>query len=223
MAQHDFIPQNDGEFDTVQDRFVGAVAGSPAKFGLTTDDVTALQTAQAAWSAAYPAHIKARQASETAAKTKDEARADLEKTMRGLAKKVHGTPGMTNATRAEAGLAARSGTRSSVGAPDTRPLGRIEAKGHSTLVVHFVDETTPTRLAKPEGVQGCQIFSFIGDAAPADPSGYAFVALDTRTPYVDEHAAANAGKIVHYLLRWQNAKGDTGPWSAVITAKIPTR
>lgn len=48
-----------------------------------------------------------------------------------------------------------------------------------------------------------------------------FLALDTRTPYADVHPAADAGKNVHYLLRWQDHKGNPGPWSDVIVAKIP--
>jgi hypothetical protein len=45
--------------------------------------------------------------------------------------------------------------------------------------------------------------------------------LDTRTPYTDTHPAADAGKTVYYWLRWQNAKGEVGPWSDVLSAKIP--
>ena len=80
---------------------------------------------------------------------------------------------------------------------------------------------TPKRAAKPEGVQGCQIWAHVGDTPPLDASGYAFIALDTRTPYTHEHAAEDAGKTVSYLLRWQNAKGEPGPWSSVAAAKIP--
>lgn len=41
------------------------------------------------------------------------------------------------------------------------------------------------------------------------------------TPYVDKHDPADAGKNVYYPLRWQNTKGEPGPWSDVITVKIP--
>jgi len=221
LPNDDFMPANDGEFEQFQTHFTAAVAANPAKFGVTAEDVAALQAAQATWEKAYPAHVDAQKAAAAATQAKDETRGNLEKVIRGLAKKIHGTPGMTNAVRAEAGLPARDGSRTSVGAPTTRPLGRVEQKGHFTLVIHFVDEATPQRLAKPDGVQGCQIFSFVGDAAPVDPAGYGFVALDTRTPYTDEHPAADAGKAVHYLLRWQNAKGETGPWSDALAAKIP--
>jgi hypothetical protein len=43
----------------------------------------------------------------------------------------------------------------------------------------------------------------------------------TKTPYADKHDPADAGKNVYSLLRWQNTKGETGPWSDVITVKLP--
>ena len=220
MAENNF-PANDNDFDQLQKQFVAAVAADPAKYGLLKDDVTTLQANQAAWEPAYAGHIKAQEDARTATHTKESARGKLEATLRSAARKINGSAGVDNALRAAVGLSPHAGTRSVIGPPTTRPLGRTESPGRLTLVLHFVDEETPKRAAKPAGVQGCQIWSHVGDAAPADAAGYAFVALDTRTPYTDEHAAEDAGKTAFYLLRWQNAKGEPGPWSHVIAAKIP--
>jgi hypothetical protein len=65
------------------------------------------------------------------------------------------------------------------------------------VVVHFVDEGTPLKTAKPHGVHGARIYGHVGDPAPADITGYTFLALDTRTPYTDVHPAADAGKTVY--------------------------
>jgi len=221
MAAADIFSSNEAEVDKFQKQFVTAVAADPTKYGLLKDDVAALEAAQAAWDMAYAAHIKAQETARAATQTKDSARAKLETVIRSAARKLNGSTDVDNALRASVGLAPHASTRSAIGAPTTRPLGRTEAKGRFTLVLHFVDEETPKRVAKPEGAQGCQIWSHVGDTAPLDPAGYSFVALDTRTPYADEHAAEDAGKTVSYLLRWQNAKGEPGPWSQVITAKIP--
>jgi hypothetical protein len=218
---NDSFPSNDGEFDLFQAQFIGTVAASPAKYGLLPQDVAALQADQATWQKAFAGHGKAQDDARTATQGKETARGKLEVLLRGMARKVHGSVGDDNALRVAAGLKPREGTRSSIGAPTTRPLGRIEVKANRTLVVHFVDEETPTRLAKPQGVQGCQVWSFVGEAKPADASAYAFLALDTRTPYADEHHPENAGKTAYYLLRWQNAKGETGPWSDVVSMIVP--
>ena len=217
----DIFPSNDAEFDDFQKQFIAAVGADPAKYGLLPADVAGLQTAQAAWITAYPLHIKAQADAVTATQVKEADRAKLEVLLRSAARKVNGMAGVNNAIRASVGLPPREGTHSPIGPPTTRRLGRLEVDGHFTLVIHFTDENTPKRLAKPDGVHGCQIWFHVGDPAPADASGYAFLALDTRTPYVHTHAAADAGKTAYYLLRWQNPKGEPGPWSTVVAAKIP--
>lgn len=220
MADHN-IPSNDSEFHTFQTQFVTTASSNPAKYGMTADDITELKAAQAAWNAGYSTHQQAQEGAHTATQQKESVKSSFIGVIRAKAKKANSTPGVDNAARVSLGLHPYEDTHSPIGAPTTRPLGRIEPSGSCTLIVHFNDETTPHRDAKPHGVQGCQIFLHVGDPAPADPSGYTSLAFDTRTPYTDIHPAADAGKTAYYLLRWQNAKGDVGPWSVVISAKIP--
>jgi hypothetical protein len=215
------IPSNDGEFNTFQAQFMTVVTADPAKYGLYQDEVTALQAAQAKWSPAYDGHVQAQEGAHTASANKDAARTTYEGLIRAAAKKMSATAGVDNAARIAAGLAPHAESRSHIGAPSSRPVAMIEPSGSCTLIVNFADEQTPHKNAKPHGVQGCQVWLHVGDPAPADPSAYSFLGLDTRTPYTDIHPAADAGKTAYYLLRWQTAKGETGPWSAVVSAKIP--
>jgi len=217
----DIVPKNDDAFDKFQKQFIGAVAPTPDKFGVPPADVAQLQADQTAWSKAFPAHVQARADAEAATKTKDVAKAKLEKGLRGAAKKVNGTPGVDDALRAQAGMPAHSPVRTPVGPPQTHPIGRLAPKGHTTLVLHVADETTPQRAAKPRGVHGYEIWRHVGDPAPADPSGYAYVGTLTRTPFTDVFTAADAGKNVYYLLRWVSTRSQPGPWSDVVTAKVP--
>lgn len=74
--------------------------------------------------------------------------------------------------------------------------------------------------AKPAGVRGAEIWLFIGPTPPTDPGQAHFIALDTATPYLLVHDAADAGKIAHYLLRWVNTRSEPGPWSETVSATI---
>lgn len=217
----DIIPSGDAAFDTFQKQFIGAVAADPTKYGVTPSEITSLQSGQAAWTKAYPAHVDAKAGALTASKAKGSARTTLEGDIRLATKKINGTATVDDAARVAAGLKAHDQARTAAPAPATRPIARLEATGHAALTIHFADSATPTLRAKPHGIHGAEIWSHVGDPAPADPSGYTFVALDTRTPYLDEHPAADGGKTVYYLLRWQNTKGEHGPWSDVISTKIP--
>lgn len=216
----DFIPDSDVDFDVFLSQFTGAIAADPGGFGLTAQDVAAVQAPAAAWGKALSDHQAAQLAARGAVQVKDKARGEAVAIVRSTVKKINGNPEVDNALRAKAALPAHE-VRAAIGVPATRPIGRIEPSASRTLIVHFVDEMTPQRTAKPYGVHGCQIWSFVGENPPADGSGFAFLALDTRTPYTDVHADIDAGKTVHYRLRWANTKGEPGPWSAVVAAKIP--
>ena len=44
---------------------------------------------------------------------------------------------------------------------------------------------------------------------------------DSATPYVAEFDNTDAGKTVWYIMRWKNTRGETGPWSFPLSAKVP--
>ena len=60
----------------------------------------------------------------------------------------------------------------------------------------------------------------IGTTPTASASELHDLATDTRPPYVAQFDAADAGKTAYYWLRWENTKGETGPWSAAVSATI---
>ncbi len=217
----DTFDGSDDKFDETQKQFVSAVAANPAKYGLTPQDATALQASQVAWTTAYPAHTKAHQDAITARETKDSARKQHVNVMRGMAHRINGNPAVDNAMRISVGMKPRAETRAAVAPPATQPVAHVEADGRFTLRITIVDRETMKRAAKPAGVHGFEIWSFVGDTPPIDPSGYTFVAVSTRSPYVDERLPADAGKTVNYVCRWQNKKGEPGPWSQVVAVKIP--
>jgi hypothetical protein len=99
-------------------------------------------------------------------------------------------------------------------ANDCVPRGDAEFNAWQT---NFV---TPTRKAKPAGVMGAEIWAKIGPTPPVDPSELTFLAVDTRTPYTTDFDGADGGKQAHYMLRWVNTRGETGPWSETATATI---
>lgn len=221
MAQDNNIPVNDAQFDIFQKLFVTGTTKTPAQYGITANDVSALTAGQTAWQSAYAAHVAAQQGALSATQTKDEARANFEQALRAAAQKVHATAKSDNSLRAAVGLPPRSGIRTLVGTPATRPIGRLESAGPRTLVLHFTDELTPTRAVRPQGVRGCEIFVFVGDQPPEDPAGYTFLGVDTRTPFTHQHQPQDPGKTATYLLRWHNTKGVPGPFSRPVAAKIP--
>lgn len=47
------------------------------------------------------------------------------------------------------------------------------------------------------------------------------MAIDTNTPYMNEFDPAQGGSMGHWVARWVNTRGESGPWSDVVSATIP--
>jgi hypothetical protein len=46
---------------------------------------------------------------------------------------------------------------------------------------------------------------------PVDPGELTFLAVDTCAPYTRDFDGPQGGKPAHYMLRWVNSRGETGP------------
>jgi hypothetical protein len=216
----DFIPASDAEFDGWLQNFVDYVVANAAALGASPADVTALQGMQTDWAAKYPASNSAYAASLAATQSKTDSRAATEAFIRPFVGRLQSSSSVSDAQRQALGITVRSSTRTPVGPPSSKPLGTIDTSQRLRHTIAFVDESTPTSRAKPDGVQGCEIWTKVGDPAPGGPNDVHYLALDTRTPYVAEFEGGDAGKTAYYMLRWVSTRGEPGPWSQTVSATI---
>jgi hypothetical protein len=61
----------------------------------------------------------------------------------------------------------------------------------------------------------------ISDVPVVDVNELIHSAFDTRTPFSLEFQGHERGKTVYLALRWENTRGEKGPWSSVQSAIIP--
>ena len=214
----DYIPSADADFDVWQQNFYTYVNTHLAELGLTAAELAPLTASQTAWQNAYAANIAAQAAASGARQGKDTARDSFESLSRAFVRRVQAIPGLTDAARAQMNITVAR-ERGAATPPTTRPVVNINTDQRLRHTINFVDETTQTTKAKPDGVTGCEIWNKVGEA-PAGPSQLTYLGTDTRTPYVAEYDESEAGKIAHYMLRWINSKGETGPWSQTVSATI---
>jgi hypothetical protein len=220
----DYIPDRDGDFDSWVSNFVAYANANLANLGLVAGDLTPVTTAHTAWTTAYTAHVAAQATAQGARAGKDASRAALEAAIRPLVRRLQGAVGVvTDDEKAALGITVPDTTSTPVAAPTTRPVVTVDASQRLRHTIAFADEATPTRVAKPAGVMGAEIWVKIaplGDPPPSDPSTLTFLAVDTRTPYTLDFDGADGGKNAHYLVRWVNTRGQKGPWSETATATI---
>lgn len=200
--------------------FLNEAKNNEASLHLNADDTNALQSASDAWVSAYEAHKAAWVAAQAATQRKDVARQDLESLIRQKGTKIQADITVSNELRTKLGLTIVDKVRTPAAKPTTRPIGTVDTSQRLQHTIHFRDERTPTSRAKPDGVRACQIFTKKGDPPPLDEKDLVYVASDSSTPYVLQFDGADVGKTAHYMLRWENTRGETGPWSETISAVI---
>lgn len=216
----DYIPAADADFGAWLDQFSAGVQAEAAALGLTAAEADALNTARQDWHAAYQAHLAASNAAEAARQHKDDTREEVETRVRGLARRIQSQPGVSDAQRERLGLTVRDTVRTAAPVPTTRPVVVVASGQRLQHTLRWRDEATPDSRAKPPGVRGAEIWCAVGPTPPPNPAQYRFLALDTDAPHLVEHAAADAGQMAHYLVRWVNTRGQPGPWSETVSATI---
>jgi hypothetical protein len=218
-----YIPRPDGDFSAWVTNYYDAVKDWWVAQELKESDLLPLQQALLAWIAAYPAHVAAQQRAEGARQAKDAARAALEKEVRPVTNFVQGYPKTTNADRAEMGITVRDTSPSPAPAPSSRPLALVESGQRLTHQLRLVDESTPTRRARPAGVLGAEVWVKLVDAdasAPTDPAALTFLTMTTKPSFRADFKAGEGGKTAVYMARWVNTRGEKGPWSEITTATV---
>lgn len=216
-----YVPDSDSGFDSFASTFVSALSATPANYALTAGQVAPLAGLKTTWDTAFADLTVKQAAAHAATAAKTSARAGLETVIRQLVQIVQNSDGVSDADKTAAGIPLLDTTKTPAAVPTTAPTGQIELTNRLEQTIHFVDSATPNSAAKPAGVRGCQIWIKIGATPPAGESELRYLATDTRTPYVSQFDAADAGKTAYYWLRWENTRGQTGPWSVTISATIP--
>lgn len=217
------IPRADGGFAAYANHYYDAVEKFWNVQGLVETDLKPLKDALAAWNAAYPKHVAAQNAAEAARQTKDAAKRELERQIRPVSAFVQSYPKTTDADRAAIGISVRDTGGTPTPAPTSRPLLLIDAGNRLTHRLRLVDESTPTRAARPRGTLGAEVYLALvppREAPPADFASYKFVRTVTRGGAEVSFPSEQGGLSAAYLVRWVSATGEPGPWGETVTATV---
>ncbi len=181
--------------------------------------MTPITSGQTAFGTGFAAHVSAVAAAKAAKQTKDEARAALTAAIRPLVRRLQASTAVSDAEKAALGITVAA-TPAPIGAPTTAPICTIECGARLQQTLRFVDETTPTRKAKPAGVMGVEIWNKVGTTPPTGESDLTFVGFDTASPYKLTFNAEDGGKTNYVWMRWVSPTGERGPWGEQSQATI---
>jgi len=153
---------------------------------------------------------------------KNEAKKQLVKLTRELARQINNTLSVTDQQRQELGLTIRKVEPTPVPVPSGKPkIEVIKIDGHR-VTLRLSDVEKPKSLAKPAGTAGASVFSFVGVSPPGDFQNWTFESNVTRpsetTLSFDQSLAL--GTQVWFTAFWYNPRGQSGPATNPVSTLI---
>jgi hypothetical protein len=129
-------------------------------------------------------------------------------------------PNVTDTDLEAMGLPKRTSRRKPSPVPTTFPDAVLDTSMPRRIIIHFHDEGKITR-AKPKGVHGAEIKWVVSDIPVKDIRKLVNSSFDTCSPFTLEFNDDERGMHLYLALRWENTRGEKGPFGEIITAIIP--
>jgi hypothetical protein len=104
--------------------------------------------------------------------------------------------------------------------PLSLPEVFISLPAPAVIELAFRDSDS-NRRAKPPGVHGLEIAYALLPQPPADWSALTHSDFDTQTPFRITFTGDDRGKTVYFATRWENTRGEKGPWTDIQSAIVP--
>jgi hypothetical protein len=222
----DWLPSKDALLLPFATNASSKITASPTSYGLLVGDATALASAVTGYSSALATSSNPSTRTKTAVMNKNVAKAQLVALIRSIAKRVQANPAVTAGQKTDLGLPVHSTTPTPVPTPSTVPeLGfGLVTMGTGIVTLKITDADVTNKRAKPTGVQGAEVYSFVGATGttplPTNLEDWRFEGLATRSTFDINYRPEDAGKTATIVARWYNAKGDVGPTSSPITGRV---
>lgn len=210
------FPSKEGEFNTHVNVAVPYLLENRSRLLVSSENQDALSLGLSAWNEIYPLSQNINTRTKTIVENKDAAKSDLIQAMRATYGDIPQSV-FTAEDRNTLNLEARSTSRTPAPVPTTRPVGQVNTNNRLEHIISFTDEGGGH--ARPDGARGCQIWYKEGEPVLSIKE-LRFLATDTSSPFLHRFDVEDVGKTVHYWLRWENTRGETGPWSNVVSAVV---
>jgi hypothetical protein len=216
----DFFPQKDALFFEWAKALIVYVQAHLAAFNIQDAVFQPLLALWNAFSAAYAKVLDPNRGPVDIAE-KNRMRKTFEKALRSFIKAfLEYSPFVSDFDRNEMRLPIHDATPTPVPRPATFPEYDADTSVPSRISLRIWDGTSK-RKAKPAGVHGAEIRWEMRDAPPSKAEDLVNSDFATRTSHTFEFTGDKQGERVYFCLRWENPKGEKGPWGAITSAVIP--
>ena len=215
-----YILSRDAELGQWVTNFSTLISASPGTYGLVAGDAATIATYVNAFTTALAVVNNPATRTMATVANKDGAKAAMLEIVRAYALQVRNNNGVSNGDKTALGLTLVDRTPTPIPPPASAPLLNVVAATRGEQTLRYADATTPDSRRKAAGAIGLQLFVAVSSGVINDPAVAPFKAFVTRQPYGVPFEPADNGKLATYFARWQNRKGQVGPWSNGVTFTI---
>jgi hypothetical protein len=215
------VPRKDADFNTAQETITAIVAAKIIDWNIDGQWFNGeILPKKDLWIAAWNAYLVPATRTPLITFTKTNARKEYEKPLRILVKNLESNPRVSDDDRRGMGITIPSSSKKVIPAPGTFPFATPDSSIIRQIKINFRDSASSSK-AKPYGVHGVEVRWSILEAPPVNVKDLTTSSFDTRSPLTLEFEEDQRGKTVWFCLRWENTKGEKGPWSEIGSAIIP--
>jgi hypothetical protein len=192
--------------------FESKITAAPATYGLLAGDALNIKNVVDPWHAAYLV-AAAPDATSAQVAARNALYDPMNSTVRAYYRMIQANQSVLDGNKVALGITLRDTVPTPIPPPSTFPLISLIPSAPGALVVRYADSLTPDARKRAAGSIGLQCFGYIGDAPSDDVTLSNFRRFITRQPFLLD-LTGHSGKCLTVWARWQNAKGEEGPWSA---------
>ena len=215
----DFIPRPDLIFLEWLKRLLIYLATKISSWGIPSSALNEVQTLQTAFQTALTQSENPATHTPVTVMAKNKAREALEAKLR-LFLKAYVTYNLavTDVDREAMQLPIHKKTHDNSPVATTWPVVQVIVARERHLQFDF--RGTEASKAKPDGQHGMELGGHIGEK-PANQYEMTLSYFDTNSPLIIEFREEDRGKTFWFAVRWENTRGEKGPWSDIMYAIIP--
>ena len=215
-----YLPSRESDLLTWTKNFEQKIVADAAAYGLIEKQATDYNLAQAAFAAAYQVANDPDTRSPGNIRIKNTKKDELVASTRQLVDIAQAAPEMDNDKRVALGITVRDTDPTPIPAPSEAPAIDILSMVGWTLELRL-HRGDATKRAKPAGVKGATVFSFVGEQPPSAIDAWKFEGSITKTETkVNFPTTLAPGTKVWLTAFWFNPTSQSGPAAVPVSTQI---
>jgi hypothetical protein len=222
MNRQRSIPTKDADFNTAQNIISNMASVNRTQWFLDSPWLdNELMPQKTKWDEAWVAYENPATRNPSITFAKNEQRKAYEKLLRLLVKNLQSNIHVTPDDLRSMGITIPSSDKTPAPVADKSPDVDVDTSTIGRLIIHFFEKGSHHKKGKPAGQHGAEIRWTFSDTPPTRWDELFHSEIDTNSPFTLVFENDQRGKTVYFALRWENTRGEKGPWSEIQNAIIP--